>query len=75
VTQHHCYAVEGTDPVVFREIGVRRTTEDTSMEYFVHDHQYSIDGSVSCNARCQLIKRGIVANVTRMELHDSPTDV
>jgi hypothetical protein len=56
VTQHHCFAVNGTDPGKFRELGFKKTTEDDKLEYFVHFHSYTIGEPVPCNDQCQVIR-------------------
>jgi hypothetical protein len=73
VTQHHCFAVKGTDPGKFRELGFKKTTEDDKLEYFVHFHSYTIGEPVPCNDQCQVIRSGKLENVvpvTRSE--DAP---
>jgi len=75
VIQHHCFAVRGTDPERFREIGYKKTTEDDSLEYFVHFHSYHPFEPVPCNDQCQVIRSGKVENVLSVTHSDDASAI
>ena len=69
--QHHCYAIQGTDPAKFVEIGVKSTFEETDLEYFVHKHGYDMYGVNDCNAECKVIRSGTVERVVPVTQTDA----
>jgi len=44
----------------YTEIGVRLTTEDPELSYYVHEHRYDLFGAVSCNDKCTVVRMGKV---------------
>ena len=73
--QRHVYIVPGVSREAFQDVGVRMTTEDPNLTYYLHAHGYDPFGGTSCNDRCQLVRRGIVAaNFTQMDVANESAD-
>jgi hypothetical protein len=64
MNERHVYIIEGISREAFMETGVRLTTGEEDLEYYVHDHKYSAYGDEPCNGRCTLIRQGLVMDNT-----------
>ena len=72
--ERHSYIGKGISREAFQDAAVKQTSlpENERLYWYLHAHPHS---ETTCNERCQLIYRGIVAtNVTQMDVANSPSD-
>jgi hypothetical protein len=68
--QRHIYITPGISRETFTEVGVRMTTKDTELDYYIHQHRYDMFDSLPCNHECTVIRLGKVERV----VHITQTD-
>jgi len=69
LNERHSFISEGISREAFQEIAVRETTRDTELKWYLHAHPYDQFATITCNPRCQIVHKGIVAtNVTQMDV-------
>lgn len=69
--ERHVFIVEGISREAFTEHGVRQTTADPELSYYVHEHRHDPYGAVPCNDRCTVVRSGQVEPVTHSEVANS----
>jgi len=62
------FIMSGISREAFTETGVRLTTEDTDLEYYVHEHSYDLYGATPCNDKCTVVRMGKVERVTHSDV-------
>ena len=65
--ERHTYICTGVSREAFQDVGLRATTEDPTLTYFVHDHPYDPYGPIPCGDLCQVIRNGKSQFVTQMD--------
>lgn len=63
--ERHVYITSGISREAFTDTGVRQTTEDPDLSYFVHGHSYDMFEDTPCNDKCTVVRMG---KVDRVEL-------
>lgn len=58
--QRHVYITEGISREAFTDTGVKLTTGDSELTYFIHQHKYDPYGEVPCNDECTCVRTGKV---------------
>jgi hypothetical protein len=74
--ERHVYVIPGVvSDEKYREIGVKATTEDSDLTYYVHFHRFDPvkHSGNTCNGRCESINGGRVERVLP-DLVDSVAD-
>jgi len=64
----HVFITSGISREAFTEHGVRLTTEDPELSYYVHEHRYDLYGAVPCNDKCTVVRTGRVEPVTHSDV-------
>lgn len=58
--QRHVYITKGISREAFTATGVKLTTEDDKLTYYVHGHRHDPYGEIPCNDTCTVIHMGKV---------------
>lgn len=70
--QRHSYISQGISREAFQDAAIQQTSlpENADLNWYLHAHSFS---ETTCNERCQLVHRGIIAtNVTQMDVANTP---
>lgn len=62
--ERHVFIVAGISREAFTEHGVRQTTADPGLLYYVHGHRHDPYGAVPCNCECIIVRAGKVEPIT-----------
>lgn len=74
MSERHTFVSAGIYREAFQDAGVRLTTEDPDLEYYIHAHKYEPHRAFKCNDRCQVVRTGKVEFVTRSDAANAPSD-
>lgn len=75
MSERHAYIISGVSREAFQDVGVRQTSADPDLSYYLHAHShdpYVPSPTSNCNDACQVIRNGTVqsaplAVVTQMD--------
>lgn len=70
--ERHSYISRGVSREAFQDVAVKHTSDDDSLEWYLHNHAHS---DTRCNEECQVVRSGKVEFVPQMDAAHSSSDV
>lgn len=65
MSERHTFVSAGISREAFQDSGIKLTTQDDKLDYYIHMHKYTPVVRTPCNEGCQIVRHGEVAFVTQ----------